>query len=160
IVLNGQTISGGQVSVTLNVAVAAGFQTFTLTQSQGFSGLTSVSWVAKNTLVDNIVSIATPGASAANPTPALPAMNISSTAANPVIFNTTNGTVSGGTITGGSFAVTFTNNIATFVFNGDLNIAANSVLRAVGSRGLSIQITNNVTIGTGVTFDASAPATY
>ena len=64
IVLRGDTISGGQVTLAPITISGSGFRTVTLKQSDGFSGLTKVYWTTGTTAVDNIVSIKTPGATA------------------------------------------------------------------------------------------------
>lgn len=157
IVLKADTISGGHIELEPITISGSGFQTVTLKQSDGFSGLTKVYWTTGATAVDNVVSIKTPGATAAQPTPAVPQITISSTAQNPLIFNTTTGMISGGTLSGGSPTVnTSTAGITQFVFTGELTITAGSVVKAVGSRGLSILVTGNVNIQANVTFDASS----
>ncbi len=179
VTFTGHTISGGTVTVTKSVTLdSTDFTTVNFTTADGFSGVTTVSWNAGSaspalfTAVDNIVAVATPGATAFAGTPVVPTFTINGN----LTFDTSNGTISSGSITidpqnggasttynaGASFAgtgiseQTISGKIAQFTFDGDLVIGAGVTITASGSNGISIVATNNVTINPGATFDASA----
>ena len=170
IVLTGVTLNGKTITKTIVVSGGA-FSQFSLPSTDGFIDVASVSWTANNTVVDNIEAVETFASAAAAATPG--PINAYAITGN-VTFNTSGNTLLSGsiqvtlgdgtiatinpgdTLTGaGRFGVSVTdvNGTARFTFAGDLTVGANVTITAAGARGLSLYVTNNVTVASTATFD-------
>ncbi len=173
VTFTGKTLNGGTVTHTVTVIGGTGFTRFNLPAT--FTALASVDWTPNAVLVDNLVanSLAFPNVTAAPAIAAIAKYTLSSN----ITFNTNTGQLTAGQIsidTDGNgtidrtlgvgvnlnqFGITVTqttNSISQFAFAGDLIVLNNAVIRATGSRGLSLLAGNNVNMGTGVSFDLSA----
>ncbi len=156
----GTTLQQATVTVTPTMTVdrKTGFQTFAFPDTFGL--LTKVEWNAGKTLVDNVVV-------AASTTVGGAPVNIASVPGfmpgfrRDITFNTDVADGTTGSLNGTPYTVYRPggSEITTFAFAGDLNISANSSVRAIGSRGLSVQVANDVNIQDGVQFDVSAIST-
>lgn len=158
------TVPGGGAFTTINLASILNFPTI----------LTKVTFVPGTLRIDNIVGQDSAQAVAAAGT--LAAVPTFTTAGN-LTFNTDLYTLTAGAIavnynspahadttiqansafSGLDYTVTTTNtSVVTFTLEGNLVIPNNTVITAVGSRAFALVIGNDVTVGTGVTFNASA----
>jgi len=161
----GTTADGKTVTATFPVQTSSsGFLNFTFPAS--FTALTSVTWNPGTTLATNIVvnelfTTATPATNpgtiaATNASPGETIVVDSDSAG--LLGISVNGTFSGywGTLNGTFWYSYINNNIAYFVFEGNLLVPDNSTVTLQGAYPVFFAVGNDALIGNNVTIDASA----
>ncbi len=141
-------------SVSFTVSTTAGFQFFQFPTT--WTALASVTWTPGTVLTTNLVasdtfSYVSPGAEptnvSSNDSTLLTSVNSSTL--------TING-ATGGEFNGTPWSAYLYQGIAYFDFQGDLNIPSGSVVTITGTYAVEFVVADNVIVGDGVTFDASA----
>jgi 6-phosphogluconolactonase (cycloisomerase 2 family) len=158
VALTGVAINGQTVTTTLDVPGGQGLIVFDNEIPATFTALKSLVIEAQGAAIDNIVATKIPGLGSGGSATVTVAVATTTYEAGTITFNTDTGAMTGGSFSGPAPVAQLDpgdSNILQWVFSGNLVIESGVEIRAIGSRGASFQVANDVTIQDGVLINLS-----